>query len=214
MGAAPQLPKAKQVPEFVRVVLTLIAIALVAVLTAALVVPYFVDWSSHRDAIAARLEGLTGGHVTLAGPVTLRLLPTPYLEVGAGSAAGEGANAPRLAFEGARLELALAKLASGAFRFTDVRLTNPVLTLARSPDGRVVFPAPTPTVADAVGTDRFSVRSGAIRIEAGGGAPGWSIEGIELEGDAATLAGPVHVNGRATGPGGAPIAFRLASARA
>ena len=121
----PQLPKAKQVPESVRVILTLIAIALVAVLTAALVVPYFVDWSSHRDAIAARLEGLTGGHVTLAGPVTLRLLPTPYLEVGAGSAAGEGPNAPRLAFEGARLELALAKLASGAFRFTDVRLDEP-----------------------------------------------------------------------------------------
>ncbi len=149
----------------VRVILTLIAVALVTLLTAALIVPYFVDWSAHRDEIAERLEGVTGGRVTLNGPVTLRLLPTPYLEVGAGSAAGAGADAPRLAFDGARLELALVKLASGAFRFTDVRLdeAGPDAQPA-SADGALVLPA--------AGFDRAPTRSGPIGSRSGTGRSG------------------------------------------
>ena len=197
-----------------RVILTLIAVALVTLLTTALIVPYFVDWSAHRAEIAERLQDVTGGRVTLNGPVTLRLLPTPYLEVGAGSATGARPDAPRLAFDGARLELALVKLASGAFRFTDVRLEKPVLTLSRSADGALVLPAAASTRAEAVGADRFSVRDGTIRIAGEGGGPGWTIEGVDLDGDAPTLAGPYHVNGRASGPGGAPIVFRLASEKA
>ncbi len=196
-----------------RVILTLIAVALVSLLTAALIVPYLVDWSAHRADIAERLEAMSGGQVTLSGPVTLRLLPTPYLEVGAGSAALSGADAPRLAFEGARLELALVKLASGAFRFTDVELIKPVLTLTRAANGALVLPSKTSTSPDAVGADRFSVRDGTIRIAAKG-APEWTISGVELDGDAPTLAGPYHLSGQASGPAGAPVAFRFASERA
>ncbi len=202
---------AKHVCSSVRVILTILAVALVTLLTAALIVPYFVDWSAHRAEIAERLELLTGGRVDLAGPVTLRLLPTPYLEVGAGSAAGAGPGAPTLTFSGARFELALVKLASGAFRFTDVRLERPVLTLARTSAGALALPAPTAASARAVGFDRFSVRDGTIRILAGGRAPEWTIRGVELDGDALSLAGPYHLSGRIAGPGGAPIVFRLVS---
>ena len=197
-----------------RVILTLIAVALVSLLTAALIVPYFIDWSAHRADIAERLEALTGGQVTLSGPVTLRLLPTPYLEVGAGSAAMTGADAPRLAFDGARLELALVKLASGAFRFTDVRLMKPVLTLTRAANGALIVPSSASTPPEAVGADRFSVRDGTIRIAAKGSSPEWTISGVELDGDAPTLAGPYHVSGQASGPDGAQVVFRLASEKA
>jgi hypothetical protein len=196
----------------VRVILTIIAIALVTLLTAALVVPYFVDWSAHRAEIAGRLEALTGGSVTLNGPVTLRLLPTPYIEVGAGAAIGAGPDAPRLTFEGARLELALVKLASGAFRFTDVRLEKPVLTLTRAAGGGLILPAAAP--GDAVGFDRFSVRDGTVRIAAKSGGEERTIAGVELDGDAPSLAGPYHVSGQAAGPGGVPIVFRLGSGTA
>ena len=196
-----------------RVVLTIIAVALVTLLTAALIVPYFVDWSAHRSEVAERLQGLVGGPVALTGPVTLRLLPTPYLEVGAGSAAGAGPDAPRLTFEAARLELALVKLASGAFRFTDVRLEKPVLTVSRTAGGALILPTAA-TTSTAVGFDRFSVADGTIRLAPKNGGPDRTISGIELDGDAATLAGPYHLSGRAAGPGGVPIDFRLVSEKA
>ncbi len=194
-----------------RVILTIIAVVLVVVLTTALIVPYFVDWSAHRDEIAARLEGFAGGPVTLAGPVTLRLLPTPYLDVGAGTAAAAGAGAPRLAFAGARLELALVKLASGTLRFTDVEFEKPVLTLTRSRNGALIGPMSAPASAGAIGFDRFSVRDGTIVVLDAAGANTLTIDGVALDGDALSVAGPYHVGGQASGPGGAPVVFRLVS---
>ena len=82
-----------------RIVLTIVAVALVAILSTALVAPLLVDWSAHRSEIESRLAAMTGADIALTGPIGLRLLPTPYLEVGAGSVSGKGEGAPRLSFE-------------------------------------------------------------------------------------------------------------------
>ena len=58
----------------VRYVLTIIAVALVAVMSAALVAPMLIDWSAHRAEIEARLHAITGANVSLTGPVEVRLL--------------------------------------------------------------------------------------------------------------------------------------------
>ena len=79
-----------------RYVLTIIAVALVAVMSAALVAPMLIDWSAHRAEIEARLRAITGANVSLTGPVEVRLLPTPYLALGAGSlSAPEGPQAEK-----------------------------------------------------------------------------------------------------------------------
>ncbi len=194
-----------------RAVLTIIAVALVALLTTALIAPLFVDWSAHRAEIEARLGAMAGGRVVLTGPITLRLLPIPYLDVGAGSAAGAGPGAPRLAFEKARLELALVKLASGKIRFTEIRLEKPVLTLTRGADGSLNLPLAPSKEADAVGFDRLVARDGTIRIAAGAGAPARTIAGVGLDADAPSLAGPYHATGQFSGPSGAPLSFRVAT---
>ena len=195
-----------------RGVLTLLAVALVALLTAALIAPLFIDWSAHRGEIEARLGALTGGHVTLTGPITLRLLPIPYLELGEGSAAGPGPDQPRLSFKSARLELALVKLASGAIRFTEIRLEKPVLTLTRRANGSLFLPCR---------ADEGS-RRGRLRParRAGRRDPNlWrpspdrarTIGGVDLDADAPSLAGPYRASGKFDGPGGAPVVFRFAS---
>ncbi len=195
----------------VRAVLTILAVALVALLTAALIAPLFVDWSAHRAEIEARLGAISGSRVVLNGPVTLRLLPIPYLKVGKGSAGGSGPDAPRLSFESARLELALVKLASGAIRFTEIRLEKPVLMLTRRADGSLNLPSGQTREADVVGFDRLVARNGAVRITAAAGGQARAIGGIDLDADAPSLAGPYRVSGKFDGPGGAPVAFRLAS---
>jgi hypothetical protein len=198
----------------VRIVLTIVAVALVAILSIALIAPLFVDWSAHRAEIEGRLGAMAGARVSLSGPITLRLLPIPYLDLGAGSAVGPGPAAPRLSFEKARLELALVKLASGAVRFTEIRLEKPALILARRADGSLNLPWAPSKEADAVGFDRLIARDGTIRIAAGAGVPARTIDGLELDADAPSLAGPFHVSGRFSGPAGGPVVFRLATEKA
>ena len=193
-----------------RTVLTYLAVALVVVLSVATAAPLFIDWSAHRDEIAARLGAIAGGKVSLTGPVTVRLLPTPYLEVGEGSAEGAQPNSPRLSFASARLELAIIKLASGAIRFTEIELEKPELTLTRAKDGSLRLPIPPPRQADAIGFDRLVVEDGRIRILNASGQ-GREFDKVQLEADAASLAGPFHLSGRVGGLGEAPVSFRLAS---
>ena len=195
-----------------RVVLTSLAVALVAALFVALVAPLFVDWSSHRADIAARLSALTGGQVTLAGPITAQLLPTPFFEVGEGSVTGPTPDAPKLTFASARLELALVKLMSGKIRFNDIRLDKPVLTLSRRPDGSLDLPKALPLDrAGEIGFDRLVVTNGQITMAEAGGSPAQKIERIAFTADAPSLAGPFRVVGSFAGPGGEPVGFRAAT---
>ncbi len=137
-----------------RNVLTIVAVVLVAVLSVALVGPLLLDWPAHRSQIEAELGAMSGTDVVLTGPITARLLPTPYLELGEGSLSAHGPGAPKLSFASARLELALVKLASGAIRFSDIRLEKPVLTIVRGADGALNLPAPREQ-AQSIGFDRL-----------------------------------------------------------
>ena len=192
-----------------RVVLTSLAVALVAALCVALAAPLLIDWSSHRAEIAARLSALTGGEVTLDGPISAQLLPTPFFEVGKGSITGRGPDAPRLTFASARLELALVTLASGKIRFTDIQLMKPVLTLSRHPDGSVALPKPPPANrAREIGFDRLVVTNGEIDVAGAADSPARRIERVALTADAPSLDGPFRVSGSFAGQGGAPVSFR------
>jgi uncharacterized protein involved in outer membrane biogenesis len=195
----------------VRYVLTFIAVALVAVMSAALVAPMLIDWSAHRAEIEARLSAITGADVSLAGPVEVRLLPTPYLALGAGSLSAPGPNGPKLSFDSARLELALVKLTSGEIRFSDISLDKPVLTIARGADGAPLLPALPLARLQSTGVDRLSVRDGRVRIVGGANGASSEIAGVELAAAAPSLDGPAHLDGQFSGPDDAPVVFRLAS---
>jgi len=139
----------------VRSVLTIVAVALVAILSTALVAPLFIDWSAHRAEIESRLSAMTGADIVLTGPITVRLLPTSYLEAGGGSISGRGEGAPRLSFDSARLELALVKLASGKIRFSDIELDKPIMTMSRGKDGALRLPTLPSAQAETAGFDRL-----------------------------------------------------------
>ena len=192
-----------------RYVLTIVAVALVAVMSVALVAPYLIDWSTQRGEIEARLSAITGADVSLTGPVELRVLPTPYLALGEGLVSAPGPDGAKLSFASARLELALVKLASGQIRFSDIRLEKPVLTLTRGPDGALRLPPVQMAGLHSTGFDRLSVRDGRVKI-VGAGA-GTEISGVEIDAAAPSLDGPAHLNGQFSGPDNAPVAFRLAS---
>src|SRR5271170_323186 len=195
----------------VRYVLTFLAVALVAVMSAALVAPMLIDWSAHRAEIEARLSAITGANVSLTGPVEVRLLPTPYLALGAGSLSAPGPNGPRLSFDSARLELALVKLTSGQIRFSDISLDKPVLTIVRGADGAPQLPALPLARLQSTGVDRLVVRDGLVRVVGAANGAASEIAGVELDAAAPSLDGPAHIAGQFSGPDDAPVVFRLAS---
>ena len=147
-----------------RYVLTIVAVALVAVMSVALIAPYLIDWSTQRGEIEARLSAITGADVSLTGPIELRVLPTPYLALGEGLVSAPGPDGAKLSFASARLELALVKLASGQIRFSDIRLEKPVLILTRGPDGALRLPPVQMAGLHSTGFDRLSVRDGRAKI--------------------------------------------------
>jgi hypothetical protein len=192
----------------VRTVLTIIAVALVALMAVALVAPYLIDWSSQRGEIEARLSAITGANVSLSGPIQLRVLPIPYLALGEGMVSAPDQDGARLSFASARLELELVKLPSGQIRFSDIRLEKPVLTLTRGPNGALKLPPLRMAGLDATGFDRLSVRDGRVEIV---GAAAAEISGIEIDAAAPSLDGPAHLSGQVSGPDDVPVIFSLAS---
>jgi AsmA family/AsmA-like C-terminal region len=193
----------------VRYVLTIVAVALVAAMSVALIAPYLIDWSTQRAEIEARLRAITGADVSLTGPLELRLLPTPYLALGEGLVSAPGADGAKLSFASARLELELVKLPSGQIRFSDIRLEKPILTITRSANGVLQLPPLRMAGLHSTGFDRMIVRDGRVKII--GGANGTEISGVEIDAAAPSLDGPAHLSGQFSGPGNAPVVFRLAS---
>jgi hypothetical protein len=198
----------------VRIFLTLIAVALVVALSAALFAPFFIDWSLHRAQIEAELSDIVGARVVVSGPIDIRFLPTPYLQLRDVTVADpRGAGAPAFACENVQLEAALASLPSGRARFTLARLDHPVLTLSRGPGGSLLLPpwrvnAP----ADRVALDRVIVTAGRLRVVGGEGVAPLDISGLDLDAAAGSLIGPYRGSGRVLTPGWPQAEFHFATA--
>src|SRR5689334_17251640 len=52
-------------------------LGLVVFVAALLVAPSFIDWNKYRPEIAQQIGAATGREVTLAGPLSMTLLPSP-----------------------------------------------------------------------------------------------------------------------------------------
>ena len=171
-----------------RIILTLIALALVAALSAALLAPLFIDWSLHRTQIEAELSDALGARVVVSGSIAIGFLPVTYVELSDVKIADSAGGEPVLTCRNLRLEAALGSLPSGRLRFTLARLDHPVLTLARADDGSLRFPDwKIRAQPDRVALDRIVATAGELRVV--GVAP-LDAPGLDLDATADSLLGP------------------------
>ena len=189
-----------------------LATAVILALVAALVGPYFIDWSQYSSTFEAEASRLVGMPVRVTGPIDVRLLPTPMLTLG-NVEAGEDLAAPRLAARELHAELALGSLLRGEFRASDMRIVAPDIKLALGADGRVNWPA----ARVGFDADRFWVEHLALeggRLSLGDAASGTAVtlEGLWFNGDVRSLLGPVKGEGGFTFSG-EHYAYRVAAGR-
>ena len=189
-----------------------LATAVILALVAALVGPYFVDWSQYSSTFEAEASRLVGMPVRVTGPIDVRLLPTPMLTLG-NIEVGEDPAAPRLTARELHAELALGSLLRGGFRASDMRVVAPDIRLALRADGRFDWPA----ARVGFDPDRFWVEHLALeggRLTLGDAASGATVtlEGLWFNGDVRSLLGPVKGEGGFTASG-ERYGYRIAAGR-
>lgn len=190
--------------------LTALGLALVLALAAALVGPLFVDWSAYRDEVARQAGALLGAPATVAGPVDVRLLPSPYLRVrGLSAGAGDG----RLIAEEVELTLSIGALLRGDLNAERVRLVRPRLLLSVGADGAVKTPvgASAGAGAERISFSRAEIEDGRVELSASAGRV--TLSAVSGFAEAGSLKGPFRFEGRAVTALG-PATLRLSTARA
>ncbi|MGO9674786.1 MAG: AsmA family protein [Methylocella sp.] len=189
--------------------LTILAIALIVVLTAALVGPYLVDWSAERGWIEARLTQTLGARAEIHGAIDLKLLPSPYFVVD-DIEIGEKPAPFTLSAKKLRLELAPAALLRGEIDIVEARLEAPRLALDLAPDGALPLAPPETSVAGRFRFERITVANGALSVVDAKNNRRLDLEGIDFEAAAESLFGPFK-GGGALGRADSRTPFRFAT---
>ncbi|MCB1466443.1 MAG: AsmA family protein, partial [Rhizobiaceae bacterium] len=106
----------------------------VLALTAALVAPYFIDWTNYRADFEREASNILGRPVTVRGDASARLLPFPSVTF-SDVVVGATATKPAMTVEAFSMDAELAPFMSGEFRIFDLRLVRPKATVEIGEDG-------------------------------------------------------------------------------
>jgi large subunit ribosomal protein L24 len=171
-----------------------LAIAFIIALIAALVGPYFIDWSQFRPQFEAEASRVIGAQVRVAGALDARLLPTPSLRLR--SVVVGGANdLGKVRADRLDVEFNLGSLMRGEWRATELTVNGMALDLGLDGQGRIDWPASTGTFnLGSLAIDRLNLTG---RIALHDAASGGTVEltDIAFGGDVRSLAGSVRGDG-------------------
>ena len=116
--------------------------AFVALVVAALVAaPLFIDADTFKPRIAAAIRDVTGRDLTIAGPVKLRLLPSPVVEaadIRLSNMPG-GKAASMVEAKSLRLAVGVFSLLAGRLDISELKLVEPRIALEVTADGRANY---------------------------------------------------------------------------
>ena len=195
-----------------RDLLTVLAIVLIVILTAALAAPYFIDWNGQRAFVEARLSHALGQKVTIGGAIDLKLLPTPYIALEQ-TVIGSDDGPIRVSIHHLDLQLSVAPLLHGAFEVVDAQLEEPTIRVRLEPDRTLPALPDAPAFQADVAFDRVTVAGGTLAIADPQSGHTFVFDNLDLTADAPSLAGPFKVNGAGGAPG-ARTTFRLSTTAA
>ncbi len=148
--------------------------ALLVILVAAVLVgPSFIDWNSHKGQVERQVEELTGRKLTIAGDISISVLPAPALIAqDIAFANADGAEAENMVELGSiEVRVALAPLFSGEIQVSKVIIVEPVIELEKFADGGnnwTIAINDTGDEASTAGSDEAAAETGV----SGGGALG------------------------------------------
>ena len=135
-------------------------------LFAALIGPYFIDWTSYRTAFEKEASRVLGQPVEVRGSADARLLPFPSVTF-SDVAIGKDINGDSMmTVENFSMDVELAPFLSGEVRIFDMRLERPSVTMRLMPDGELEWALNARPAApgETVVLEKVAVTDATIRI--------------------------------------------------
>lgn len=138
---------------------------IVAVLLAALLAPYFVDWTGYKASFEAEASKILGRPVKVAGSASARLLPFPSLTF-TNVRVGEDAENPVFTVEKFSMDAELAPFLSGEVLIFDMRVDAPhgVLTVDKNGVVDWTLRPETPFDASKITVENMVITDGLIDV--------------------------------------------------
>ncbi|HEY4191238.1 MAG TPA: AsmA-like C-terminal region-containing protein, partial [Mesorhizobium sp.] len=170
---------------------------LVLALCAALVGPYFVDWTGYRADFEREASAILGRRVTVQGDATARLLPFPSVTFSNVSVAGGPDGQPAMTVETFSMDAELAPFLRGEALIFDMRLVRPKATIDIADNGAVdwaVRPS-SPLHLDQISIEKLTVTDGQISLHHAAGGRSHMLSDINSTVSAKSLAGPWRLDG-------------------
>nr|WP_306886277.1 AsmA-like C-terminal region-containing protein [Amorphus orientalis] len=192
-----------------------LGVAVIMVLTAALVGPFLVDWTVYRDLIEAQAEKLLGEEVRVLGEADVRLLPAPRIALDTVRVGPQ--DNPILTADRVELEIDLSPLLKRQVDVVALTFVGPEIRLTVEPDGSVR--GPTLNLADGplewvdpanVRFDDIDVVDGRLLIADRRTGDTTRIDDIALSGSGRSIHGPFDAQGDLSVEG-TPYEFRVVS---
>ncbi|WP_313612631.1 AsmA-like C-terminal region-containing protein [Agrobacterium sp.] len=171
---------------------------LVVALFAALLVPYFIDWTSFRRDFEDQASRILGKKVVVYGAVEARLLPFPSVTLHDVRAGMDADGSPLIQVARFSMDAELAPFMSGEARIFDMRIEEPKAKIRLLKDGtldwmrgsRADIPAKT------VVLEKVSIEGGQIEFIDEQSGRNRTVTDLTADMSARSLAGPWRVEGR------------------
>ncbi len=172
---------------------------LVVTLFAALLIPYFIDWTDFRRNFEDQASRILGKKVVVHGPVEARLLPFPSVTLHDVRAGTDADGSPLIQVARFSMDAELAPFLSGEARIFDMRIEEPKAKIRLLKDGtldwmrggRAEIPART------VVLESVNIEGGQIEFIDEQSGRNRTISGLNAAMSAKSLAGPWRADGRA-----------------
>ncbi|MBN7808715.1 AsmA family protein [Agrobacterium rosae] len=193
-------------------ILVILGGLLVVALFAALLIPYFIDWTDFRRNFEDQASRIIGKKVVVHGRVEARLLPFPSVTMHDVRAGMDADGSPQIQVARFSMDAELAPFLSGEARIFDMRIEEPKAKIRLLKDGtldwtrgsRAVIPAKT------VVLENVSIEGGQIEFIDEQSGRNRTVTGLTADMSAKSLAGPWRADGRAAVDGHAG-SFSLSS---
>jgi len=169
----------------------------VLALTAALVGPYFVDWTSYRADFEREAGRILGREVTVRGDASARLLPFPSITFTDVVVAGIKPGEPAMTVETFSMDAELAPFMQGNIHIFDMRLVRPSVVIDVAEDGALdwaVRPS-VPLGATHVSLEKLTITEGKAVLRHAASGRTHTLTEVNAELSARSLAGPWRMEG-------------------
>ncbi|MBE1206907.1 AsmA family protein [Aminobacter carboxidus] len=170
---------------------------LVLALCAALVGPYFVDWSGYKAEFEREASAILGRKVVVQGEVVARILPFPSVTFSDVTVGGGAGGNDAMTVETFSMDAELAPLLSGEFLIYDMRLVRPKAIIDVAADGVVdwaIRPS-APFDAKQISIEKLTITEGQVRLRRAASGRDHLLSEINTSISAKSLAGPWRVDG-------------------